>query len=92
MQFEFNPTKNDANQAKHGVALSVAEELEWDTLLCKPDDRQNYGERRVAGYALMGARLYCVVFVDRGSVRRVISLRKANNREKVLYAKIFNAS
>lgn len=33
------------------------------------------------GYALMGDRLYCVVFTDRGEIRRIISLRKANNRE-----------
>lgn len=91
MQIEFDAAKDQANVAKHGVSLGVANELEWDTLQCKQDDRRNYGERRIAGYALMGVRLYCVVFVDRGDVRRVISLRKANNREKVLYAKLFNA-
>jgi hypothetical protein len=38
------------------------------------------------GYALMGDRLYCVVYTDRGSQRRNISLRKANNREIRRYA------
>jgi uncharacterized DUF497 family protein len=37
------------------------------------------------GYALQGERLYCVVFTDRGTVRRIISLRKANNREIMRY-------
>ncbi len=37
------------------------------------------------GYAPIGRRLYCVVFVDRGEVRRVISLRKANSREVRMY-------
>lgn len=91
MQYEFDPVKDQANLAKHGVSLGLANELEWDTLQSKEDDRRNYGELRVAGYALMGVRLYCVVFVDRGDVRRVISLRRANNRERVFYAKLFNA-
>ncbi|MFM0364692.1 BrnT family toxin [Paraburkholderia sediminicola] len=30
---------------------------------------------------MIDARLYCVVFTQRGETFRVISLRKANNRE-----------
>ncbi len=37
-------------------------------------------------YAVMESRLYCVVFVDRGKTRRIISLRKANEREVTKYA------
>ena len=33
----------------------------------------------------IGERLYCVVYVDREDARRIISLRKANNKEKKLY-------
>lgn len=93
MHIEFDPAKDASNQRKHaGVSLAMAAELEWDTLWARPDHRRDYGEVRMAGYALMGVRLYSVVFVDRGEVRRVISLRKANDREKVLYAKVFNAA
>lgn len=92
MQFEFDPAKDQTNVTKHGVSLAVACELEWDSLASRADTRHNYGEAREVGYAMMGGRLCCVVFVDRGDVRRIISLRRANNREKVLYAKLFNAS
>jgi uncharacterized DUF497 family protein len=34
----------------------------------------------------IGERLYCVVYVDRDDARRIISLRKANNKEKIFYA------
>lgn len=86
MQIEFDATKDAANQRKHsGVSLALANELEWDTLQCKQDTRHNYGEPRMAGYAFIGQRLYGVVFVDRGEVRRVISLRKANPREVKAY-------
>jgi uncharacterized protein len=88
----FDPEKDSTNQVKHGVSLALAIELEWDTLLCKPDTRRDYGEPRQIGYAIAGDRLYCVVFVDRPAgaptERRIISLRKANSREVTQYAEI----
>lgn len=53
--------------------------------MCAPDTRADYGELREIGFALIGDRLYVVVFVQRGDVMRVISLRKANSREVKLY-------
>ena len=86
MRINFDPDKNAANLAKHGVSLSVAAQLDWDTLIAASDVRCDYGEPRMIGYALHGVRLFCVVFVDRGDTRRVISLRKANPREVKRYA------
>jgi uncharacterized DUF497 family protein len=85
MHFEFDPAKDAVNLVKHGVSLTLAADLEWDTLQCKEDSRRNYAETRLAGYALLERRLYGVVFVDRAEVRRVISLRKANQREVKRY-------
>jgi hypothetical protein len=85
MHITFDPGKDAANVAKHAVSLAVAKELEWDTLQCKEDSRRNYGETRMAGYAFIGERLYGVVYVVRGDVYRVISLRKANQREVKTY-------
>jgi uncharacterized DUF497 family protein len=85
----YDPAKDASNQVKHDVPLALANELEWDTLLCKPDTRRDYGEPRQIGYAIAGDRLYCVVFVDRTggahAERRIISLRKANSREVKRY-------
>ena len=87
MKIAFDSAKDTANQAKHGVSLSLAETLEWSLALVKPDTRKAYGETRLIGYAPIGARVYCVVFVDREDIRRIISLRKANSREVQYYAK-----
>ena len=87
MKITFDSAKDNANQAKHGVSLSLAEALEWSHALVKPDTRKLYGEIRLIGYAPIGARVYCVVFVDRDDIRRIISLRKANSREVKHYAK-----
>ena len=89
MKLTFDPKKDSANVAKHGVSLAMAEDLEWDTLQCKADTRRDYGEPRQIGYVIEDDRLYCVVFVDRPAdaptERRVISLRKANQREVASY-------
>lgn len=86
MQITFDPEKDRINQQKHGLSLVDAQNLEWSELFFWPDDRFDYGEQRFIGYAPIGQRLYCVVYVDRGDVRRIISLRKANPREVKFYA------
>jgi hypothetical protein len=45
------------------------------------DDRFEYGETRMIALAPKTAILYYAAFVDRGNVRRIISLRRANRRE-----------
>ena len=86
MRITFDPDKDAANLSKHGVSLALAAELEWDWLLAKADTRRDYGEMRMVGYAPIGARVFCLVFTDRGDERRMISLRKANTREVKHYA------
>ena len=81
MRNPFDPKKNAINIARHGVSLEAADSLEWDAMIAKQDARKNYGEVRMVGYAPIGQRLFCVVYVDRADGRRIISLRKANIRE-----------
>ena len=81
MKIEFDPAKNATNQAKHGVSLAMARELSWETALVWVDQRLEYGETRMIALAPKAKILYYVAFVDRGEVRRVISLRRANRRE-----------
>jgi len=81
MRFEFDPGKDRANQAKHGVSLVLAVELDWESALVWIDGRFEYEETRMIALAPKTGVLYYVAFVDRGEVRRVISLRRANRRE-----------
>lgn len=85
MEIDFDPGKDVANITKHGVSLVDATRIEWDTLRAVRDERSDYSEARMIGYALIGVRLYCVVYTDRDEKRRVISLRKANKREVRAY-------
>lgn len=92
MQIEFDPLEEVANRTKHGASLSTAGELDWEAALAWIDDRFDYGETRVTALAPASGILYCVAFVDRGDVRRIISLRRANRREVKHYVENFQAS
>ena len=81
MRIEFDPSKDATNQAKHGVSLALAGELDWEAALVWIDERFEYNEMRIIALAPKTSILYYVAFVDRGEMRRIISLRRANRRE-----------
>lgn len=85
MPIEFDSAKDAANLEKHGVSLRLAVDLDWQDARVWEDSRKAYGEARCCALALLDGRVYLVVFVDRGAVRRIISLRKANLREVKSY-------
>ena len=89
MRIEFDPTKDASNQLKHGVSLAMAAELDWDAAWVWVDERFDYNEMRMIALAPRTETLYYVAFVNRGDVRRIISLRRANRREVKHYVENF---
>lgn len=85
MEVEFDPIKNIANQAKHGISLALGSELDWDAALVWIDERYGYEEVRMIALAPKTNTLYYVAFVDRGETRRIISLRHATRSEVTHY-------
>ncbi len=81
MRIEFDPTKDASNRLKHGVSLAMAAELDWNAAWVWVDERFKYNEMRMIALAPKTEILYYVAFVDRGDVRRIVSLRRANRRE-----------
>lgn len=90
MNVTFDPAKDAANLAKHGVSLTEAAGFEWGSAVVWPDTRRDYGEARMVALGYIGLRIMALVFVDRSperpTERRIISLRKANSREVKRYA------
>lgn len=81
----FDPAKDVVNQAKHGVSLALAEVLFAGPHVSMSDDRFDYGEVRQVAFGYIQDRLFVCVYADRETERRVISLRKANQREVNCY-------
>ena len=87
MQFSCDPHKRRANFFKHGIVLEFAQHLEWAKEVVWQDVRYHYNEVRMSGLVPLKGKIYAVVYVLRAESTRMISLRKANNREIQLYDK-----
>jgi len=81
MEYEFDPAKDAANLAKHGISLREVERFDWDTAFIWPDDRFGYDEERMRGWGFIGADVFHIVFVEREGIQRIISLRPAGKQE-----------
>lgn len=81
VEIEFDPVKDAANQAKHGMSLELANAIDLAAAAITLDDRNAYGEARFRAYGLIDGRLHMLVFTMRGTKVRAISLRKANKVE-----------
>lgn len=79
--FEFDPEKDAANQAKHGLSLERIRDAAWPPEFVAEDARRDYREERWYAYVELDDRIHVVIFTLRGPIVRVISLRKANRRE-----------
>ena len=76
--------KDEENRRKHGLPLEVAELLFDGPFIEEEDARRDYSEARFIAtgpIAEFGGRIFVVVYTWRGPVRRIISFRKANDRE-----------
>jgi uncharacterized protein len=83
--FEWDPEKEAFNVRKHGIDFTTAS-LIWDGFVSeRPDDRRDYGEARFAAFGVTENRVIAVVYTPRGTVRRIISARIADRRERRLY-------
>ncbi len=79
MEVEWDPAKAASNLAKHGVAFELTRELDWGSALVT---RQTVGgEVRYGALVPLDDRLHFCAYVVRSGVYRIISLRKANQRE-----------
>lgn len=85
MKYEWDGEKKAANEAKHGIGFEEAVTFEWDAAFVTCDLRADYGEPRFTALGFIEACLCVMIFTRRGDVIRIISLRKANARERKFY-------
>ncbi len=86
MLFEWDDRKAARNFVKHGVPFEYAARVFLDPhRLESRDTRRDYGEERYIALGRIEARLFAVAYTPRGTVIRLISARKANDREQGKY-------
>lgn len=85
-RFVWDPEKNRANLAKHGVAFEDARKIFDGSILERADDRFDYGEPRWNAIGLADGRELAVAYtVTHDDEIRIISARGATSKERRRY-------
>jgi uncharacterized DUF497 family protein len=86
VQIDFDPDKRDKTLAERGLDFAQAGEVFAGWHFTAEDCREGYGEARYITVGKLDNRMVVIVWTARGDVRRIISMRKANEREQARYA------
>ena len=85
MKIEFDPAKRAATLRNRRLDFSDANAVFEGSTFTMVDDRADYGETRWITAGLLRGRMVVLVWSERGEARRIISMRKANEREAAKY-------
>ncbi|NVI83099.1 BrnT family toxin [Janthinobacterium sp. BJB401] len=81
MRITFDAAKREKTLRERGLDFARAHEVFDGLTITLPDQRQDYGEPRFITAGWLDERLIVLVWTPRGLARRIISMRKANERE-----------
>lgn len=81
MRITFDRAKRDRTLFERGLDFQRARDVFAGPHLTRADDRRDYGELRFISAGKLDGRIVVLVWTPRGRARRIISMRKANERE-----------
>ena len=84
MRFEWDPTKNESNKAKHNIGFEEASKV-FDDVNCYTEKTNRKDEERYRVVGFIFDKLFTVVYTFRESIIRIISARRANRLEEKKY-------
>ncbi len=85
MKISYDPAKRARTLEERGLDFEDCVEVFAGDTIEIPDLRRDYGEPRIRTIGWLSGRMVMVVWTARGDGRRVISMRKANEREEAIY-------
>lgn len=85
MEISYDAEKRDRTLRERGLDFEDAVQVFAGTTIDFIDDRKDYGELRWVTFGLLEGRLVSLVWTERDETRHIISMRKANDREKKVY-------
>lgn len=83
--FDWDEDKRSSNIEKHGIDFAEIAPIFTHPYVERIDNRQNYSETRMILLGIVDNRVLCLVYTIRDSVYRIISARRANQRERRKY-------
>jgi len=84
MKFEWDENKSHSNKEKHGIAFEAATQL-WNDKDRIEIQTSFPGENRSILIARIENKPWTAIFTERGDAIRIISVRRARNKEAKLY-------
>lgn len=81
MKITFDALKQEKSLKERGLDFRRAVEVFEGATATVRDVRKDYGEPRFVTTGRLDGRIVVVVWTPRGHARRIISMRKANERE-----------
>jgi uncharacterized protein len=90
VKITFDPAKRQAVLNQRGLNFADAVVVFAGPTITVEDARQDYGETRFQTVGFLADRIVMLVWPPRNEARHVISMRKCNDREKVIYQKRFS--
>lgn len=84
MDVTFDPAKDEANLAKHGLSLAEFDGFEGDPHVAI-DDRFDYGEVWYQARGRIDGKGFCAVFTFAATGMHLISFRRAHEKEMRRY-------
>lgn len=85
MKIEFDPAKRDATLTHRGLDMADAGDVFEGDHITFEDTRYAYGEQRFLTFGHLRERLVLLAWTQREDAIRIISMRKANEREQKRY-------
>jgi uncharacterized DUF497 family protein len=82
MEFEWDDAKSAVNLSGRGLSFGEAALIFDGPTLETIDNRRPNGEVRVKAVGQVDDESYVVIYTDRHGVRRIISARRANRKER----------
>ena len=89
MRIEFDAVKRTATLEARGLDMARAGEVLTGATLTVEDDRRRYDEDRFITIGFLDGAMVVVVWTRRNGAYRIISMRKANDRERGFYGPRF---
>ena len=86
MIITFDPAKRDRTLRERGLDFAEAGALFEGRYFTREDDRADYGETRQISIGTIRKTVIVIVWTPRSAARHIISMRKANDRERKRYA------
>ena len=82
---EYDEQKRQTTLKQRGLDFAHADEVFQGVHYTLEDDRYEYGEQRFITIGHMQGRMVVTAWTPRGNRKRIISLRKANDREQTRF-------